>query len=399
MKIIKGRYNEAYIYTDIIEESAISQIQELCDNEAFKDSKIRMMPDVHTGASCTIGTTLTLTNKVVPNMVGVDIGCGMEVVKITEKSLDLPKLDALIYETIPSGMNQMETPHEYAEKINLKELKCYRYINEDLAKKSIGTLGGGNHFIEANKDNEGGLYIVVHSGSRHLGLEVASYYQEQAYNQMCGRSKRQIEELIKKLKQEGREKDIQTEIEKLKNKEIDINQEMAYVTDDLFLDYIHDMKIVQNFAVLNRQAIVDTIVCGMELNVVEQFTTIHNYIDTEKMILRKGAVSSLKGEKLIIPINMRDGSLICIGKGNEDWNLSAPHGAGRLLSRGKARATLDIEEFEKQMSGIYTTSVKESTLDESPMAYKNAEDIINNITPTADIIKRITPIYNFKASE
>lgn len=399
MMIIKGKYNEAYIYTDVIEESAIAQVQEMCDSEVFKDSKIRLMPDVHTGARRTIGTTLTLTDKVVPNMVGVDIGCGMEVIKIAEKSLDLPKLDGVIYKNIPSGMNKRETPHEYSKNIDLKELRSYKFINDDLAIKNIGTLGGGNHFIEANKDDEGNIYIVIHSGSRHLGLEVAKYYQEQAYNQMCGNAQYQLDIVIKKLKEEGRAKEIQKTVEELKKTTIDIDKEMAYVSDILFDDYIHDMKIVQKYAVLNRQAIVDIIVKEMGVTVVEQFTTIHNYIDTENMILRKGAVSAKKNEKLIIPINMRDGSLICIGKGNEEWNSSAPHGAGRILSRGKARATLSMEEFEKQMSGIYTTSVKQSTIDESPMAYKSAEDIVDNIAPTVDIVKRIVPIYNFKASE
>ncbi len=397
--IIKGKYNSAKIYTERIEETAIAQIQEMCNSTVFDGLKIRIMPDVHTGSSCTIGTTMTILDKIVPNMVGVDIGCGMEVVELQEKELDLPSLDKLIYGKIPSGMNRREFPHTRFSEINLKDLRCYVAINEDLASKSIGTLGGGNHFIEVDKDDDGTLYLVVHSGSRHLGLEVANYYQTEAYRQMCGNAQYQINEMIQKLKDEGRYTEIQDAIMHAKDNQVEINPEMAYVSGKLFEDYIHDMRIVQQFAVLNRQAMIEEIVKGLGLHIVDRFTTIHNYIDIENMILRKGAVSAQKGEKLLIPINMKDGSLICLGKGNEDWNCSAPHGAGRLLSRGKARATLSVEEFERQMEGIFTTSVNRSTLDESPMAYKSIEDIVDNITPTVEIIKRIKPIYNFKASE
>ncbi len=397
--IITGKYNTAKIFTERIETSAIAQIQGMCDSPVFERLKIRIMPDVHTGSSCTIGTTMTIIDKIVPNMVGVDIGCGMEVAELEEKTLDLPALDKWIYDKIPSGMNRRETPHPYFDQISLQELRCYSAINADLASKSIGTLGGGNHFIEVDKDENGTLYLVVHSGSRHLGLEVANYYQTEAYRQMSGNAQYQINELIATLKAEGRFTEIQAAIERAKAQQANINPDMAYVSDALFDDYIHDMRIVQRFAVLNRQAMIDEIVRGMGLHVTEAFTTIHNYVDTEKMILRKGAVSAQKGEKLLIPINMKDGSLICIGKGNEDWNCSAPHGAGRLLSRGKARATLSVEEFERQMEGIYTTSVNRSTLDESPMAYKSLGDIVDNVSPTVDVLKRITPIYNFKASE
>ena len=399
MKLIKGSYNEAKIFTDIVEEGAVAQIQALCDSPVFSQSKIRIMPDVHAGAGCTIGTTMTITDKVVPNMVGVDIGCGMELIRIKEKSLDLAALDNLIYERIPSGFNTRSERHELTKSIDLKELRCAKKANIDLAYKSLGSLGGGNHFIEADKDDEGKLYLVVHSGSRHLGTEVAEYYQDEGYRALCGNSQRQIQALIKQLKAEGRAQEIQSAIANAKNNVSEIPRPLAYVEGELFDDYIHDMRLVQKFAVLNRQAMVEEIVRGLKLTVEEQFTTIHNYIDTENMILRKGAVSAQKGEKLLIPINMRDGSLICIGKGNEDWNQSAPHGAGRLLSRGKAFATLTMEEFEREMSGIFSTSINQNTLDESPMAYKRMEDIVGNITPTVDIVKRIKPIYNFKASE
>ena len=399
MKIIKGKFNEAKIFTDVVEEGAIAQIEVVCNSPVFRNSKIRIMPDVHAGAGCTIGTTMTITDKVVPNMVGVDIGCGMELIRIEEKELDLNKLDNLIHERIPSGFNIRAQSHAFASLIELEKLRCAKKVNIDMAYKSLGTLGGGNHFIEADRDGDGNLYIVVHSGSRHLGKEVAEYYQNEGYRMLCGNSQRQIEQMIARLKEEGRAKEIARTIAEMKRNTADIDKELAYVEGELFENYIHDMKLVQHFAVLNRQAMIDEIVGGMNLTVAEQFTTIHNYIDTDNMILRKGAVSAQKGEKLLIPINMRDGSLICIGKGNDDWNRSAPHGAGRLLSRGKAFSTLTMEEFEREMRGIFSTTVNKNTLDESPMAYKKIEDIVDNITPTVEIINRITPVYNFKASE
>lgn len=399
MKIIKGKYNEAKIFTDVVDEIAISQIQAMCDFEIFEKSKIRIMPDVHTGASCTIGTTMTITDKVVPNMVGVDIGCGMEVVRIKEKDIDFSELDKLIYDRIPSGFDVRDDRHVFSNQIDLNKLYCANKISLEHAYKSLGTLGGGNHFIEVDKDVDGNLYIVVHSGSRHLGKEVAEYYQEEGYKTLCGNSHRQLDEIIARLKAEGRAREIQSTIEEAMKNTTEIPKDIAYVKGELFEEYIHDMQIVQRFAVLNRQAMMDEIINGLHLTMEEQFTTIHNYIDTENMILRKGAVSAKKGEKLLIPINMRDGSLICIGKGNDDWNQSAPHGAGRLLSRGQAFATLTMEEFEKEMSGIFSTSINSNTLDESPMAYKKLEDIVDNIEPTVDIIKRIVPIYNFKASD
>ncbi len=277
---------------------------------------------------------------------------------------------------------------------------CYKHINQIRAEKSLGTLGGGNHFIEANKDSSGNIYIVVHSGSRHLGLEVANYYQLEGYKALNSCSKKDIDILIANLKAQGRTKEIQKSITTLKNtKTTSIPKQLAYVTGDLFTQYIHDMKIIQNYAQWNRKAMIYEIVKGMKLHIIEQFTTIHNYIDTDTMILRKGAVSAQKNEKLLIPINMRDGSLICIGKGNEDWNYSAPHGAGRLMSRSVARQSFTVSEFQNQMNGIYTTSINKNTLDECPMAYKNMEDIINNIEDTVEIVDIIKPIYNFKAGE
>lgn len=395
---LKGKYNEAKVFTDVVDEASISQVLLLLNQEFVSGSRIRLMPDIHAGAGCTIGTTMTVTDKVVPNLVGVDIGCGMETVLVKEKHMELQKLDKLIYEKIPSGFNIREKTHRYFDEVNLEDLYCYKHINPDRAEKSLGTLGGGNHFIEANKDEEGKLYLVVHSGSRHLGLEVANYYQEEGYQALNGASKQDIETLIAELKEHGREREIQKSIAELKNvKRTNIPKQLAYVEGDLFKQYIHDMKIVQEYAMLNRKAMMDEIVKGMKLHIVEQFTTIHNYIDTDSMVLRKGAVSARKGEKLLIPINMRDGSLICIGKGNEDWNQSAPHGAGRLMSRAAAKESFTVSEFKNQMSGIYTTSVNKDTLDECPMAYKGIKDIVDNIGDTAEIQKIIKPIYNFKA--
>lgn len=400
MKEVTGTYNTAKVFTDVVEEGAITQIQTLCDQEFVSSSKIRIMPDVHAGAGCTIGTTMTITDKVVPNLVGVDIGCGMETICVSNKHVELQKLDKLIYEKIPSGFNVRNTPHRYNDEIDLTQLRCFSDIHYDRAQKSIGTLGGGNHFIEADQDDDGQIYIVVHSGSRYLGLEVAKYYQEAGYHQLNRSTKADMEKLIAQYKAEGRDKEIQAALKELKNQVLTtIPFTLAYVTGDLFIDYIHDMKIVQQFAVLNRRAMMDEIIKGMKLKVIEQFTTIHNYIDTEAMILRKGAVSAKVGEKLLIPINMRDGSLICIGKGNEDWNCSAPHGAGRLMSRTQAKSSFTVSEFKKQMKDIYTTSVNKETLDECPMAYKNMDDIVNNIEPTAKITKIIKPIYNFKAGD
>lgn len=402
MITIEGKYNKANVYTNVVEEVALAQIKTLCDQEFAKDSKIRIMPDVHAGAGCTIGTTMTIKDKIVPNLVGVDIGCGMETIQIKNKHIELQKLDKLIYQEIPSGFNIRKTAHKYNDDVDLSALRCKldAKINVSRAQMSLGTLGGGNHFIEVDEDEEGNIYIVVHSGSRHLGLEVANYYQEQAYRSLNGNTAQDIYNLTKEYKAAGRDKEIQSAIDTLKKQtKTEIPKALAYLSGQMLEDYIHDMRIVQRFAMLNRKAMMDIIIKGMKLKVVEEFTTIHNYIDTDNMILRKGAVSAAKGEKLLIPINMRDGSLICIGKGNSDWNQSAPHGAGRLMSRKQAKNSYTVSEFKKEMKGIYTTSVNDKTLDECPMAYKDMDDIVNNITDTADILKVIKPIYNFKAGE
>lgn len=394
-----GKCNSAKVFTDNIEQTAVGQIIELCNQEFLKDSKVRIMPDCHAGVGCTIGTTMTIKDKVVPNLVGVDIGCGVGVVKISNKDIDFAKLDKIIRTYIPFGQEVRKTSHKNANLFenNLKALKCFNNINFNRAVLAIGTLGGGNHFIEMNKDLNDNIYLVVHTGSRYLGKQVAEYYQELAYKSLLSK-KLNKKEIIDKLKKEGREKEIENELNNIKTKDIKINKELAYVEEINFHNYINDMKITQEFSSLNRKTIIDIIVEKMNFDVVESFETIHNYIDIENMILRKGSISARLGEKVIIPINMADGSLICIGKGNEDWNYSAPHGAGRLMSRGKAKELVTIDEFQERMKGIWSTSVTPNTIDESPMAYKNIEEIMANIEDTVEIVDIIKPLYNFKAN-
>lgn len=402
---VVGAYNTATCYTSELEETAAGQIKAVCDQSAFADCKIRIMPDVHAGMGCTIGTTMTITDKIVPGMVGVDIGCGMETVELADTEIDFQKLDTLIRHYIPCGRNirnseYCDDAHEYSQKIDLSQLRCSPYVNLERARRSIGTLGGGNHFIEVDRGENGNLYLVVHSGSRHIGNEVAKYYQDEGRKAFWGGARHQVDAAVAELKAQGRFQEIQSTINRLrKEHEIALPKDLAYVEGRLFDDYLHDMKMIQYFAELNRKAMVEVILSGMELTPVEQFTTIHNYIDTDNMILRKGAVAAYAGQKLLIPINMRDGSLICIGKGNPEWNCSAPHGAGRLMSRKEAFKRLSLEDYRQEMEGIYTTCVDRTTLDEAPMAYKGMDEIISHIGPTVDIVERITPVYNFKAAE
>ena len=341
---------------------------------------------------------MTLGDKIIPNLVGVDIGCGMLVSVLREKEVDLEKLDGVIHQYVPAGFSVRETVHDFAKNTHIHGLRCVSRVNINRAEKSIGTLGGGNHFIELNRDDDNTLYLVIHSGSRHLGVEIATYYQELAYEELCSCPKEKVNALIARLKSEGRQREIESELKKLKdNLQTKIPKHLAYVQGKAYDDYIHDMRIAQEYAEFNRKAIADTIIEKMGLHVDDRFSTIHNYIDLDNMILRKGAVSAREGEKLIIPINMRDGSLICTGKGNPDWNCSAPHGAGRLMSRSAAKDNFSVEEFAYEMAGIYTTSVGRDTLDECPMAYKPMESILQNITDTVTVEKIIRPVYNFKA--
>ena len=395
-----GAYNTAKVFTNVVEQSAIDQIRLLCDQPFTQGASIRIMPDVHAGAGCTIGTTMTIADTVVPNLVGVDIGCGMEVLRLKNKFIEVQKLDKAVNALIPSGFNIRSKTHTFADEIDLSELYCASRVDIGKAYRSLGTLGGGNHFIEADKGEDGGIYIVIHSGSRHLGLEVAFYYQEQAWKALNSVPQDEARSLIERYKAEGREQEIQSALKTLQSSvNCSVPRQLACVSGNLFEAYIHDMKIVQRFAMLNRKAMAHELVKGMKLKVDGEFTTIHNYIDTDSMILRKGAVSAQAGEKLIIPVNMRDGCLICTGKGNADWNYSAPHGAGRLMSRKEARESFTVSSFRKEMQGIYSTSIGSGTLDECPMAYKRMEDIVNNISPTVDIDKIIKPIYSFKAGD
>lgn len=404
MMEITGTYNSAIVYTDTVEETALEQIRTLCNQPFTADSQIRIMPDVHAGAGCTIGTTMTIKDKVVPNLVGVDIGCGMETIQLKQQRLELQKLDKIIHERIPAGFAIRTLPHKKADEIDLTALRCLQDpghgINLQRALLSIGTLGGGNHFIEVDKDEDGRLYLIIHSGSRHLGLEVARYYQNAAIDQLNHRDRTSREALIARYKDAGKENEIQTALKEMKKQVVsEVPPALSYLSGELFLNYIHDMKLVQQFALLNRQAMAHEILKAMKLDSEETFSTIHNYIDTETMILRKGAVSAQKGERLLIPINMRDGSIIAIGKGNPDWNCSAPHGAGRLMSRAKARESFTVSSFKKEMAGVFTTTVSKDTLDECPMAYKDMDSILQNIKPTVDIEKIIKPVYNFKAGD
>lgn len=558
---LRGKYNTAKVFTDVVDNSAIGQIVSMLNQEFIKESKVRIMPDCHAGAGCTIGTTMTIVDKVVPNLVGVDIGCftgdtrvwcsagyyktikeladlghefmtdsfdtsqkcfvtakaiaiktrsnaelvrvsyrrkskliktniesvrctpdhkflvqdeelnnlrwieakdleqgdllvaedleievtaveklteredvyclnvpvyhnfaielgvivhncGMLAIKLKENRINLPELDSVIRKYVPSGAEVHETPKPLRTSLDVEELRCFGVQNSPIREmytyQSVGTLGGGNHFIEVDKDSKGNLWLVIHTGSRHLGLEVCNFYQDAGYNELkknCNEKSRKelVDDLINRLKAEGRQKDIEKEVNKFnksyKENKPSIPYELSYVEGKLFDDYIHDMAMVQEHAKCNREEIARVILKKAKLHEVDSFQTIHNYIDTENMILRKGAVSAGQGERLIIPINMRDGSLICVGKGNDDWNQSAPHGAGRLMSRSQAKESLTVSQFKKEMDGIYSTSVGRSTLDESPMAYKSMSDIVDNISNTVEIVDIIKPIYNFKAGD
>lgn len=391
MKTIKrDNGNDIKIYATTLEDVAFEQIKELGEFEPYQDSKIRIMPDCHAGVGCTIGTTMEIKDKITPNLVGVDIGCGMLAVKLKETDIDLQKLDAVINEFVPNGFNIHSEPKAEFEfnKLLAKNLDVER------AKLSIGSLGGGNHFIEVGKNSKDELFLVIHSGSRNIGGQVAKYYQDIAIKNSTDNSKGR-EELIERLKKEGKQDEIGEELKKLK-KPI-INKDLCYLTGSDFDNYMHDMELMQKFAVLNRRTMANIILEKAELTEAESFETIHNYIDFNRMILRKGAVSAENGEILLIPINMRDGSIIAKGKGNEDWNYSAPHGAGRLIGRKEAHRKLDFDEFKNQMKDIYSTSVLPETLDEAPNAYKPMSEIIEAIGETVEIIDIIKPIYNFKA--
>ncbi len=403
---IKGTFATAKVFAKTVDESALEQIELLCSQEFTSGAKIRIMPDVHTGKGCTIGFTANLGDMVIPNIVGVDIGCGMLCVKLGSIEIDFNRFDETVRKYIPCGREVHEGRiTTYPE---LQQMNCYRNLKHTKRiVRSLGTLGGGNHFIELDKDGDGCVYLVIHTGSRNLGKQVAEHYQALAYDIARGADKlfERQKALIEEYKAQGRRSEIQSEIIKMKKefkrREAAIPKDLCYLTGEYREMYLQDMAICQAFATLNRELIATQLLnnyFSKELSDFEHFETIHNYIDLKNNIVRKGAVSAKAGEMLLIPINMRDGSLICVGKGNEDWNCSAPHGAGRLLSRTDAKNVLSLDEYEAQMEGIFTTCINEYTLDESPMAYKNKDEIVEGIAPTAEIVRQIKPIYNFKAN-
>ena len=399
---IKGKVNTAICYAKVVEDEAIEQIRRMCDYVITEDSKIRIMPDVHAGKGCTIGTTMTIVDKAVPNVVGVDIGCGMYTVNLGKTDIDFEKVDEAAH-YIPSGMNVWEGRQE---RFDLTELRCYRELKDSKRlERSLGTLGGGNHFIEIDEAADGTKYLIIHSGSRNLGKQVAEIYQKLAINLSRGYGDylEKRDEIIRTYKEQGRKNEIQEALKQLHwqvyESPTNIPEDLCYLDGKYLEDYLHDVEICQSFARRSREKMAEIILERTGMTAGEAFHTIHNYIDTEEMILRKGAIAAHSGEKVLIPINMRDGSVLAIGKGNPEWNYSAPHGAGRIMSRTKAFRELTMEEYKKTMEGVYTTSVNENTLDEAPMAYKSLEDIIDVIRESVDVIDVMKPIYNFKASD
>ena len=399
---IKGKLNTAICYATVVEDEAIEQIRRMCDYEFTVGSRIRIMPDVHAGTGCTIGTTMTVTDKAVPNIVGVDIGCGMYTVHLGKVEIDFEKVDEAAH-YIPSGMNVWEGRKEH---FDLTDLRCFRELKDTKRlERSLGTLGGGNHFIEIDEAADGTKYLVIHSGSRNLGKQVAEYYQQLAIDLAKGKEEyfKARDELIRTYKESGRRSEIEDALKAMRKefeeKESTIPDDLCFLYGTYLEDYLHDVEICQRFARRSREMMAEILIAHTGLCAGEAFHTIHNYIDTDEMILRKGAIAAHAGEKVLIPINMRDGSVLAIGKGNPEWNYSAPHGAGRLMSRRAARENLSLEEYQETMKGVYTTSVNTATLDEAPMAYKSLKDIIDVIRDSVDIIDVMKPIYNFKAAE
>lgn len=401
---LKGKYGEAKIYAKTIENDLISQCIELLNQPMTKNSQIRIMPDTHAGKGCMIGTTMKIENNLCPNLVGVDIGCGMLTVSIGKEELDFDKLDDIITKYVPLGFESHPEMTKDAEDF-FKNRKVIAEIDYNIPKRALGTLGGGNHFIEIDEENNGEKYLIIHTGSRNFGKQIAEYWQGIAIEEMVKPNLIDIPKQIEELKAQKRFREIESMIKesKIKNKqalENVPNKDLATISGENLKGYLRDAKIAQEYAALNRKLIAHAILSnyfGKDLDEFEYFETIHNYIDIKEMMLRKGAISAKLGEKVLIPLNMRDGSLIAIGKGNSEWNNSAPHGTGRLISRSKAKDSINLEDFKENMKGIHSISVNESTLDESPFAYKNAEEIIDCVKDTVDIIKHIKPIYNRKA--
>lgn len=394
---INGRFTNARIFAQTALQTAIDQIQELTDQAFMAGTKVRIMPDYHAGKGCVIGTTIQLQDRVVPNLVGIDVGCGVFVAQLDVTTVDFAQLDAIIRTYVPSGqdIHKEVSPSRHFVEFEGKQFRASG-LKDDYTNLSLGTLGGGNHFIELAKDEENQHYLLIHTGSRYVGAKVANWHQKRAYENL---RREDLTEKIEALKQQGRQQEIQSMIQAYKEQTPFVPKDLSYLEGEAFHNYIHDMKIAQQFARMNRWTIAETIAKQMDWHFTDTFDTIHNYIDTETMTLRKGAVRANKDEKLVIPMNMRDGSLICIGKGNAEWNYSAPHGAGRMFSRRAAKKALNMADFKETMQGIWTTSVNEETLDEAPMAYKPMTEITSAIGETVDIVKVIKPVYNFKASE
>lgn len=368
MKIIDGTYVSAKIFADTAEDYALAQIRQLCSLEAFAGCKIRVMPDVHPGKVGTIGFTATAGSKLLPNVVGIDIGCGITLAKLKQKKAEFQKLDTVIRENIPSGFQIRKKAHRFSGEARLEDLKCRRHIHMEKALLSLGTLGGGNHFIEIDKDDEGFLYAAIHSGSRHLGKEVAEHYLREGQNYLKGLGTQ-------------------------------VPYELTYLEGSLREDYLHDMQVLQEFASLNRGIILDELERGMKWKVQEVFSSVHNYVDVSHStpILRKGAVSAREGERVILPVNMRDGILLGVGLGNEDWNYSAPHGAGRLIKRDSVKHKFTVSDFKAEMKGIYCSCIGKGTLEEAPFAYRSLEELKGQIADTVEIQQRLRPVYNYKA--
>lgn len=388
---VQGHFATAKVYADRLDDITRAQIKGLCDHPCAQGSTIRVMPDVHAGKGCTIGTTMTIADRVVPNLVGVDIGCGMLAVELGKVHIEYSRLDKVIREFVPSGKRIRSETHAFAGEVELDTLRCKDKIAMARARNSVGTLGGGNHFIEIDEDEEKNLYLVIHSGSRHLGVQIAEAYQHLAAIWM---RRQAVTELMERYQKEGRQSELQQAIADLKTAE---SGELAFLSGAVMEDYLHDMAIAQRYADVNRRAMADVILRKMKFGSRNQFSTIHNYIDLERRILRKGAVSAQAGEQVLIPMNMRDGSILAVGLGNADWNFSAPHGAGRLMSRKDAMNSLTVSDFKRSMQGIYTTSVGRDTLDESPQAYKAMDTILAQIGDTVNVQKVLRPAYNFKA--
>ncbi len=399
--ILTRRFASASVFAHELDEASARQIMNMLSQPFAEGQTVRLMPDVHVGAGCTVGTAMTVGDKIVPGLVGIDIGCGMHVLRLKETHVECEKLDKVIRERVPSGMEIRKKAHPLSDEADLSALICAKAVNHDRALRSVGTLGGGNHFIEVDRGDDGALYLVIHSGSRFLGKQVAEYYQQLAYDTLNQSTDADLDLMALRLAAEGMPpKKIKDAVKAWQHtKHTPVPREFCWLEGQGRDNYLHDMKLVQAYADRTRRAIAGEILSGTGLHAADSFTTVHNYIDTDRMMLRKGAVSAQAGERLLIPMNMRDGALLCRGRGNPDWNCSAPHGAGRLMSRGEAKSQISMKDYRAAMQGIFTTSVSTSTVDESPMAYKPMASIVDCLDETAEILEVIRPLYNFKAGE